>query len=160
WVELKRAVEQLQRFPQAATEAALLAARRHAVRREFGDARKLLEETVARDPRLLEPRLLLGQVLLDEGKDLAAAEEAPGSVLELAPERAECWRDLVLLLRRQGRLAEALAACRTARPHCRGDTELLLQQGMLLHELGDRDEAEACLLAVIEALMGAPPGGE
>jgi Tfp pilus assembly protein PilF len=70
-------------------------------------ARRTLKTAIERDPGALGPRLLLSQVLLQEGRDWAAAERALRDVLEVDPNHAETRHNLALLQRRLGRQAAA-----------------------------------------------------
>src|SRR5205823_5057293 len=119
----------------------------------------LLEEVVAADPGVLRSLVLLTHALLQEGRDPSAAEAALRRVLQLDPRQGESWRNLAILLRRQGRWPEALAACRSGLGNCPRDTDLLLLQAITLRELGDVREAERCLLALLQAPRGAAGGG-
>jgi tetratricopeptide (TPR) repeat protein len=73
-------------------------------RREFGAARRVLEEAAARFPREVQPRLALSRVLLQEGRDWEAAERALRDVLRLDPGQAEARRNLAVLLKQQGKV--------------------------------------------------------
>jgi tetratricopeptide (TPR) repeat protein/glycosyltransferase involved in cell wall biosynthesis len=141
----------------APPEAVLLQARAHLLRGEAVAARALLEPAVAEAPQALRPRVLLAQVLLHEGTDPGATEQTLRAVVHLEPRQAEAWRDLALLLWRQGRRAEALAACQQGRVHCPQDVDLLFHHGHFLCEEGTEPEAaEACLLRFLE--IQPPPG--
>jgi predicted Zn-dependent protease len=129
----------------------VLRARGHLARKEFPAARQLLEATIARNPNVIYPRVILTHVLLQENTDLAAAERALRDLLERQPDLAESWRNLAVLLRHQRRPVEALAACRSGRVHCPQDGELALFQAVLLHEMGDLTGAETCLLHILES---------
>jgi tetratricopeptide (TPR) repeat protein len=154
WDDLAQAVDRLRSHPAGTAEAVLLQARGHLARREFAEARTLLEGAIARDPQALPPRVLLTHALLQEGRDSAAAERALRDVLERAPSEGESWRNLAVLLRQQGRPGEAATACRSGLVHCLGDAGLRLLHGLLLHELGDVTTAETCLVRVLEAADG------
>ena len=97
WPELERTTHQLGNGLRSPVEAAVFRARAHLARREFAAARRLLEETITRAPRDLWPRVILTHVLLQEGKDLDAAEAALESVLQLDPENREARRNLGVL---------------------------------------------------------------
>jgi tetratricopeptide (TPR) repeat protein len=101
WMDLERAAEGL--APSAPLEAMVLRARGHLARREFAEARALLEAVSARAPEAVRPRLLLGRALLQEGRDPAAAEQALRAVLALEPANREAGDHLAALLREQGR---------------------------------------------------------
>ena len=84
-------------LPAAAPETALLRARLHLARRQFPQARQLLETLLGRFPRLLEGHVLLSYVHLQEGRDPDAAERALQNVLELDPNNAEARHNLYVL---------------------------------------------------------------
>jgi tetratricopeptide (TPR) repeat protein len=151
WAEIEDAAAQLAGQEASAVDGAVLKARGHLARKEFPAARQLLEETIARNPNVIYPRVILTHVLLQENTDLAAAERALRDLLERQPDLAESWRNLAVLLRHQGRPVEALAACRSGRVHCPHDAELALFQAVLLHEMGDLTGAETCLLHILES---------
>jgi tetratricopeptide (TPR) repeat protein len=97
WDELELLVRRLETDPGRAAEAAVLRARGLAARKQFADARRLLEETVARHPKALWPRVALSHVLLQEGRDWAAAAKALRDVLALDPANSEAHHNLDLL---------------------------------------------------------------
>ncbi len=151
YADLERAAGRL-----GAIDGPVLLARAQLARREFAEARSLLESALAKAPQAVPPRVFLTHVLLQEGRDLAAAEKALRAVLVLDPGQAESWRNLAVLLRSQNRLAEALAVCASARAHGAVAPELALMHGMLLHEAGDLVNAEAILLEVLEREASIP----
>jgi glycosyltransferase involved in cell wall biosynthesis/Flp pilus assembly protein TadD len=104
WGELDEVVRRLEGLsPRGAVEAEVLRARGHLARREFDPARALLAAVIARHPQALEPRVVLSHVLLQEGRDPDAAEQALRDVLALDPQHAEARSNLsVLLLTRPG----------------------------------------------------------
>jgi GT2 family glycosyltransferase/tetratricopeptide (TPR) repeat protein len=106
WAGLEEIAGRLETEPHQALETAVLRARGRLARREFDVARRLLEEASAQAPQAVLPRVLLSHVLLQEGKDWAAAEAALRAVLALAPDHAEARHNLAVLLRQQGRAAE------------------------------------------------------
>jgi tetratricopeptide (TPR) repeat protein len=101
WEKVERLLVQIRQTSPSCIEGGMLAARVHSARRAFPEAKKILEDTVARHPKALMPRLFLGHVLLREGISVSAAEEALKGVLELDPFHAETRRNLELL-RTQG----------------------------------------------------------
>jgi len=105
WVELEETATRLEATPTAGVEGVVLRARGHLAQREFTPARRLLEETIERSPRALWPRVVLSHVLLQEGRDWAAAEAALQNVLSLDPAHAEARRNLAILRQQQGRAA-------------------------------------------------------
>lgn len=160
WSELDQAIPHLREDSNLAFDAAVLNARSLLARRMYVPARQELEIAIARTPQALVPRILLAHVLLQEGRAPAAAEEALRAVLRLDPRQEESWRNLVTLLRHEGRLAEALAACEAGQMYCPGNDDLALLEALVLHERGDRADAEACLrrlLAKPEAMSGSSP---
>src|SRR5207244_10271265 len=122
-------------------------------------ARQTLETILAEVSDAVPPRVILSHVLLQEGRDEAAAEQALRAVLERDPQQGESWRNLVVLLRRQGRRREAESICRLGRGHNRDDAGLLLLDGILLRELGNLPEAERCLLHCLVKSRPAPTQG-
>jgi tetratricopeptide (TPR) repeat protein len=101
WDGLDEVCRRLEGLAQGRMEAAVLRARGHMARREFGPARGLLGEAVASDPRALWPRVILSHALLQEGKDLGAAERALRDVLGLDPGNTEARHNLAVLLHRK-----------------------------------------------------------
>jgi tetratricopeptide (TPR) repeat protein len=92
----------LETLAQGPLEAALLRARACLEARDFAGARALLGEAINSFPQAVPPRVLLSQVLLQEGTDLAAAEAALRDVLALEPQHAGAHHNLaVLRLQRQ-----------------------------------------------------------
>ena len=57
--------------------------------------------TIGKYPETLWPRVILTHVLLQEGKDWAAAEMALRDVLRLDPDHAEAKKNLSVLLRQR-----------------------------------------------------------
>jgi tetratricopeptide (TPR) repeat protein len=108
WADLEEGARGLAEGAGEATEAAVFRARGHLARREFDEARGLLEAAAARDPRALWPRVVLSHALL-QAEEWSAAEKALRAVLELDPGHAEARRNLMILLRQLGR-KEAAAA--------------------------------------------------
>jgi glycosyltransferase involved in cell wall biosynthesis/Flp pilus assembly protein TadD len=122
WPLLEEAARRLDSLHAGPVEAAVLRGRGLLARREFTAARAALEAACARFPQELAARVVLTHVLLQEGKDLDAAEQALRDLLALAPEHAEARHnlDLLLLQRREQRerAADAVfAADGFAGPH-------------------------------------------
>jgi tetratricopeptide (TPR) repeat protein len=99
WDDVEEAIRRTEVDARRPLEAAVLRARLHLARKDFATARQLLEETIARSPRAVYPRQILSHVLLQEGRDWAAAEKALRDVLALDPNHAEAKRNLELLRR-------------------------------------------------------------
>jgi tetratricopeptide (TPR) repeat protein/glycosyltransferase involved in cell wall biosynthesis len=102
WAEVEQLATQLQHNPEGKVEGAVLRARGLLARQEFAAARTVLLVTIAHSPQALWPRVILSRVLLQEGLDWPAAEQALRDVLALDPNQTEARRNLALLLRRQG----------------------------------------------------------
>jgi GT2 family glycosyltransferase/predicted O-methyltransferase YrrM/predicted Zn-dependent protease len=100
WPALEQALGELAGVAPA--EAAALKARGHLARQEFGAARWTLAEAIEAHPKALLPRVVLTHVLLQEGRDWAAAERALRDVLALDPGHAEARRNLAVLHSRHG----------------------------------------------------------
>lgn len=82
---------------------------------------------------------------------LAAAEEEYWRALEAHPDIASGWIELVDLLRRQGRLEDALTAASRAEQHFGPDAAMpLALKGAALSELGRTREAVKALEAALE----------
>jgi tetratricopeptide (TPR) repeat protein len=105
WQDLEGVLQALSRQPQTAVDAAVLRARMHLDRQEFPCARDILRSAIAAHPRAVWPRVILTHVLLQEGRDWQAAEQALRDVLALDPEHKEAQRNLEVLLRQRGRIA-------------------------------------------------------
>jgi tetratricopeptide (TPR) repeat protein len=166
--ELDQAVEKLDSLssvlpvPSVVNETLLLKARGLLARKDYEPARAILDELGARNPRWVYPRVILSHVLLQASRgreppeNAAAAERVLREIVDLDPGQAESWRNLAVLLRHQGKLAQAAGVCRSARAHCPQDVDLLLLQGIVLRENGDFPEAEGCLLAVLSGQWPVP----
>jgi glycosyltransferase involved in cell wall biosynthesis/Flp pilus assembly protein TadD len=102
WTELFDSLPQVESDPQTALEGLLLGGRAHLARRDFEAARAVLEKAISQAPQALLPRVLLSHVLLQEGKDWAAAERALFDVLALEPGDREAQHNLLLLRQQQG----------------------------------------------------------
>jgi tetratricopeptide (TPR) repeat protein len=98
WDELGSIALRLEGLPGGALEAVLLRGRALLVRRQFAAAGSLLQAACAQFSQALPLRVLLSHVLLQENRDLAAAEAALRGVLDLDPANAEAQHNLGLLL--------------------------------------------------------------
>jgi Tfp pilus assembly protein PilF len=123
-------------------------------RKEYEPAKSILREVGARNPAWVYPRIILSHVLLQEGRDEPAAEQVLREIVSMDPGQSESWRNLAVLYRHRGRLAEAAAVSRSARVHCTRDPDLRLLQGIVLREMGDLIGAETCLLGVASGEPG------
>jgi glycosyltransferase involved in cell wall biosynthesis/predicted Zn-dependent protease len=104
--ELEAVARGLEGRAQGGVEAAVLRARGHLARKDFAAARGLLQGAITQAPQALWPRVILSHVLLQEGRDLAAAEQALRDVLALEPGHAEARNNLSVLLRQRRRQAQ------------------------------------------------------
>ena len=111
WVELDSILEKLESHSDGAVAAAVLRGLRHAVQKDFRTARKLMEETIAANPKSLEPRILLSRLCMrDRRLDPASAERAVRGVLELDPTNAEAQRQLTKLATDTAPASKSLAS--------------------------------------------------
>jgi tetratricopeptide (TPR) repeat protein len=103
WPELEYFLQNLEHRGLNASRLGWLRARGQVQRGDVAAARRTLTSVVSHDPGALGPRVLLSQVLLQEGRDWAAAEQALRDVLDIDPNHAETRHNLQVLLRRLGR---------------------------------------------------------
>ena len=99
WDEVDKAVLRLEAGGRPLAEATALRARGHMARREFPEARRVLEEAIGRTPGEVLLWGVLSQALLQEGRDWPAAERALRKVMELDPGNVEAQVNLAILLR-------------------------------------------------------------
>jgi tetratricopeptide (TPR) repeat protein len=104
WAALAQLTDGLERENSATLEATILRARGHFARKEFHAARGSLTEVLPRFPEALGPRVLLSHILLQEGRDQAAAEGVLREIIRLDPANAEAKHNLNVLLQQAGRL--------------------------------------------------------
>ncbi len=159
WPEVDQAAEQLGHAAGEPVAAAVLRARGHLARQEFAAARQKLEAILVQAPEAVAPRVILSHVLLQEGQDESAAEQVLRAVLQRDPQQGESWRNLAVLLRRQGRHADAESACRLGRNHNPDEARLRLLHGIVLRELGHLAEAEGCFLNWLDTFGSAEARG-
>ncbi len=100
WTGLEEAAARLEGLEPGTPEAAVLRARGLLARRDFAAARALLDEVIRAHPQALGPRVALSHLLLQEGRDPAAAEQALRDVLLLDPGHREALHNLSVLLGR------------------------------------------------------------
>ncbi|MCI0655704.1 MAG: tetratricopeptide repeat protein, partial [Acidobacteria bacterium] len=103
WPELEYFLQALENQGISPPKVGWLRARGQIQRREYAAARRTLEGVIAQDSGALGPRVLLSQMLLQEGRDWVTAERALRDVLTLDPTHAETQHNLRVLLRRLGR---------------------------------------------------------
>jgi tetratricopeptide (TPR) repeat protein len=102
WQELDQTAAHLGNGLNLSLEAAVFRARGHLARREYAVARAQLEACIAQDPQAVWPRVILSHLLLQEGTDWLAAEQALRDVLALDPGQAEAKHNLAVLERDRG----------------------------------------------------------
>jgi glycosyltransferase involved in cell wall biosynthesis/tetratricopeptide (TPR) repeat protein len=103
WPELHEVSAALEGAPGGELDAVLLRGKAHLARREFAQARALLDDALARQPDSLPLLVLLTHVLLQEDRDHAGAERVLMEVLRRDPNHAQARHNLqVLRQRRQG----------------------------------------------------------
>ncbi len=106
WGELEDQAGALEKLPQGELEATLLRGKMRMARREFGQARGVLEQALKRWPGCLPLLVTLSHVLLREDRDHVAAEKVLLEILECDPSHAQARQNLEALHRTQGRLGE------------------------------------------------------
>lgn len=108
WPELEYFLQKLEENGLNPAKVGWLRARGQVQRGEIAAARRTLAGVVVQDSSALGPRVLLSQVLLQEGRDWVAAERALRDVLEIDPNHAETRHNLRVLLRRLGKETTAI----------------------------------------------------
>jgi GT2 family glycosyltransferase/Tfp pilus assembly protein PilF len=106
WNALAQLTQGLEREGASPLEAAVFRARGHFARKEFSAAQSEIAELLPRFPNALGPRVLLSHILLQEGRDLLAAEQVLREVLKLDAGNTEARHNLSVLLRQLGRSAD------------------------------------------------------
>ncbi len=97
WPDLERVARHVDAHLGRSEDAAVLRSRGMLARREFHQARELLLRLIKVVPRSLRPRQALSHVLLLEGRDPAAAEQALLDVLAIEPNDTQAARNLEIL---------------------------------------------------------------
>jgi len=103
WPQLEALAVELEGGPDGALHAGNVRSRVLLARRQFGEARQFVRQTIQRHPQAVEPRLLLSYAYLQEGQDLPGAEQALNDVLALMPDHAEAKHNLAILRLQLGR---------------------------------------------------------
>ena len=85
WSDLDQICETLDKTLGGQTDAQVLRARANLGRLEFIQAKEILHNVTTANPLLLWPKVLLSRVLLEEARDLTAAEEVLLSILAMNP---------------------------------------------------------------------------
>jgi tetratricopeptide (TPR) repeat protein/predicted O-methyltransferase YrrM len=107
--EVDEVAGRLEALPAGRLAGRCLRGRSLLARKEFAAARTLLVATRAEFPEAATPCVYLSHALLQEGRDWVAAEETLRAVLRLDPDDRTARNNLGVLLRQQGRPAEAAA---------------------------------------------------
>jgi GT2 family glycosyltransferase/tetratricopeptide (TPR) repeat protein len=103
WSDFEEVVKRLEGDPNASLEGEVMRARGHMKRQEFKPALALLRRVTSQHSRAVWPHVILSHALLQEGKDMAAAEQTLRDVLTLDPGHSEARHNLSLVLRNQNR---------------------------------------------------------
>ena len=122
---------------------------------DFATALSICEAWLKQSPERDDLLHFAGRLLLamDAPADAAVRLERAVAV---APNNALYWTTLARARRRVGAGEEALAAARTARGRGGADAGSLHELGQLFRDLGDYDEAEACLTRALDLQPHAP----
>jgi tetratricopeptide (TPR) repeat protein len=98
---LEEVARKLEGLEGSAAEAGILRSRWQLIQKEVAAARALAEGVVAQHPEHIGAKLYLASLLLNEARDLPAAEAVLRQALLLAPNNAEVQRALAALLRQK-----------------------------------------------------------
>jgi glycosyltransferase involved in cell wall biosynthesis/predicted Zn-dependent protease len=101
WADVDKLAGRLSDDPREPFEGRLLQARSLLARRRFSEARELVHAVIHQYPQAVRPRLVLTHVLLQEERDLEAAEQALRDVLALDPSHPEALHNLAVLNHRR-----------------------------------------------------------
>jgi cytochrome P450/tetratricopeptide (TPR) repeat protein len=97
WDEFAQICARLESDPQTRLDGATLRAAGHLARAEFAAARQLLDAVLQTAPQAVWPREIHSRVLLQEGTDWIAAEDALRALLALDPNHVEARSNLQTL---------------------------------------------------------------
>jgi len=97
WDQLLQLASRLEQIQDGKSEADTLRARSFLARQMFDQARRYVDEAIRLAPRAVAPRVIRSHVLLQEGKDMALAEQALLDVLALDPDHREAKHNLAVL---------------------------------------------------------------
>ncbi len=118
-------------------------------RQQFEEARRLLAEPLARDPKAAEPRVLLALTFLAQ-RDLARAEEILTQTVEAAPDARPAHLLLAQVLIAAGKQEQALQRLEQVVARNPQDVAALMQMGMLRDSLGQPEPAAEAYRRVLE----------
>jgi len=99
WPELDNVLAWIDTDAQSAVDAAVLRGRAAMAQGDFDAARLGLKAAIAWEPSALLPRVVLSHALLQQGRDLKAAEAVLREILAISPGHAEATRNLAVLTR-------------------------------------------------------------
>jgi glycosyltransferase involved in cell wall biosynthesis len=99
--EFESTARQLEGNPSGVAMAAMLRARLHAARNDLTAAKHALSVAIAQVPQDVRPRVMLSEMLMHEGRDAAAIEQALRDVLAQDPNHEPTRRNLATLLERR-----------------------------------------------------------
>jgi tetratricopeptide (TPR) repeat protein len=105
--EIERAADRLQAAAPGSALSAIFRAWTHRLRGDLPAARRILGEVTGRDPLAFWPRVLLSDILLQEGRDLAEAERLLREVLALNADYAPARQKLSAVVQRRAANLEA-----------------------------------------------------
>jgi tetratricopeptide (TPR) repeat protein len=88
WKELAQDLENLARCERGDVYGPVLEARWRLAKQEFAEARHLLQRAIALDPQMLWPRLVMSDLVLEEGAAWEVCVQANRDILALAPDNA------------------------------------------------------------------------
>jgi glycosyltransferase involved in cell wall biosynthesis/Flp pilus assembly protein TadD len=100
-LEVEEIIQRLGQKPTARLEKTILQAQLCLARKAFAEARSIIEQVIQQAPQSVFARLVLSRVLLQEGRDWQAAEQALRDVLALDPDHSEARNNLEILLRQR-----------------------------------------------------------
>lgn len=102
WADLEGVREHLGRLPPSRMEAEVVRARGLLARQDYPGSLAVLEAVCREHPQAVWPRLIRSHALLQQGKDLPAAEQALRDVLALDPDNPQARHNLRLVLQQRG----------------------------------------------------------
>jgi tetratricopeptide (TPR) repeat protein len=105
WSDLEATLSRVESRAEYSRASALLRVRLYLGQREFAKARQFLEVMIRNDMRAVAPRIILSHVLLQDGRNPAAAEKVLREILALEPSNQEARHNLDVLLREREKQA-------------------------------------------------------
>lgn len=102
FAQLEEQVALMRQIPALELDVLLVSAKRHLAKKEFPQAKEVLEQAIQQFPEALQPRIILSHVYLQEGNDWAAARRLLEEILRRDPGNREARRNLDILKQQQG----------------------------------------------------------